>query len=115
VDQHGTDAAAPGRSDSGGRRTPHGRGGAWLRHWRRRARAARARPADRRGPVVAAGCGRERERAGQRGAGRWPVGRGYSARRRHWLTSGPERHNAGQRGFKPDSKIFQTDLKFSKL
>jgi hypothetical protein len=27
MDRHGTDAAAPGCSDSGGQRTPHGRGG----------------------------------------------------------------------------------------
>jgi hypothetical protein len=43
------------------------------------------------------------------------VGRDHSARWRHWLTGGPERHTVERREFKPDSKLFQTDSKFSKL
>jgi hypothetical protein len=117
MDRHGMDAEAPGRFDSGGRRTPCGRGcdrggGGRERRGPGRLTGGAGR---RRGPVAVAGCGRESERAGQRGVGRWPVGHGHSVGRRHWLISGPKRHSAGWCGFKPDSKTFQMDSKFSKL
>jgi hypothetical protein len=70
VDRHDTDAAAPGYSNGDGRRTPHGhgcnRGG---RRGRERRGWLTGGAGRRRGPVAAAGCGRERERAGQRGMG----------------------------------------------
>jgi hypothetical protein len=64
--RHGTDAMAPGCSDSGGRCKKHGcggcgcdRGGQWgTTTW---AWAANKRGAMTRGPVVAAGCTRECE------------------------------------------------------
>jgi hypothetical protein len=49
---------------------------------------------------------------GKRG---WPVGHSHSARWQLWLTGGPKQYSAERRGFKPDSKIFQTDLNLLKF
>jgi hypothetical protein len=75
MDQHGTDTAAPGCSDSGGQRMPHRHGGR-VRRTGDGGGARVTRATDRRGRAgrlrarwAAAGCGRERERVGQHGAG----------------------------------------------
>jgi hypothetical protein len=62
VGRHGTDAAAPGCSDSGGQHMPHGHGG------RGRDRGGR-RGAMTQGPSGSGWVRGERERAGQRGVG----------------------------------------------
>jgi hypothetical protein len=101
VGQQGTDVTALGCSDISGRHTPHGCGRRGSDRGVRRGTTTQVRAADRQGVMT----------------------------RRRALTGGPQpqcqaaaladrraqRHSAGRRGFKLDSKIFQTDSKFSKL
>jgi hypothetical protein len=68
MDRHGTDMAAPGCSDSGGQRMPHGRGGRGCDRGGRRGATTRARVADMQDRATSGPVGSDWVREGVRGS-----------------------------------------------
>jgi hypothetical protein len=108
VDRHGTDAAAPGLSDSGGWCTPHGHGGRATNRGGRQGASDVGTTADKWGRAVVGPGGQRRGMGRQERVGSMAAAAATQDRQ----------HNAARFGFKPiqtESKLFQTDSKFSKL